>query len=262
VRVREGGKVNKIKSGFFAFCEVTAPLDHVAYNVWHSFDHIPENLALNGVVLGVRWSAPRTYMEARFSKDPDLAANQYLVHYLMTEPLKEVIAEFVDIGTRLRDLGRFYADRDILYAGHHRFVESYVPAHSVISPEALPFCPHRGVYVLMADVVDQESEKEVAQWINDILIPEMIAVDDVLGTEWFKINEPSDVTFKFEGYSRYVLLTYLSGEPLELSARLRKRIEDAKSDLANRGLGEALRIVFAGPYKVIEHPEDYDWNKD
>ena len=54
MRVAVGEWMNKIKSGFFAVAEVDDPKGHAEYNWFHSSDHIPENLALDGVILGTR----------------------------------------------------------------------------------------------------------------------------------------------------------------------------------------------------------------
>ena len=133
--------MNKVVSGFFAATDVTDPNGHVTYNWWHSSDHIPENLALEGVVLGTRWAAPKRYVDARWGSDPMFAEHQYLVHYLMVDPLEKSLRDFHDLGSRTRDVGRYFANRTLSYAAHHRLLKSYSSPTVPISPEAVSFRP-------------------------------------------------------------------------------------------------------------------------
>ena len=41
--------------GFFSFTEITDPGAHEAYNLWHVFDHQPEQFTIDGINFGERW---------------------------------------------------------------------------------------------------------------------------------------------------------------------------------------------------------------
>ena len=41
--------------GFFSFTEITDPGVHEAYNLWHVFDHQPEQFTIDGINFGERW---------------------------------------------------------------------------------------------------------------------------------------------------------------------------------------------------------------
>jgi hypothetical protein len=260
--------MNKVKSGFFAATHVTDSTRHVVYNAWHSTDHIPENLALDGVVLATRWVAPQRYLTERHVTDEVFEQHQYLVHYLMTEPVSTVFREFSDLGARTRNLGRFFAERDIVYAGHHRLLKSY-PAEVVpISAEAVPFRPHRGVVVMVTDLPDPKHEQEQSQTWDRAVIPAGLHVPGVLGASWFSCTDvvvwtrPRALTGR-----RDVTVFYVDRDPLAVFHRLlavtRPLLPDAAFEQAafERGAG-TLTVAFAGPYATIADPEHYDWRED
>ena len=100
--------MNKIKSGFFAITEVLNSTRHVEYNWWHSSDHQPENLAIDGIVYARRWAAPQKLMDARVAVHQAIERHQYLAHYMFTEPLDEAITAFHELGSWCRNNNRFF----------------------------------------------------------------------------------------------------------------------------------------------------------
>src|SRR3954469_12713298 len=94
ILARYGAAVpNKVKVGFFSFSEV---LDgrHREYNEWHLFDHLPENLKLEGLAWGQRWVATPELIDRRLFARGDLAASQYVTLYLFTEPVEQALDSF------------------------------------------------------------------------------------------------------------------------------------------------------------------------
>lgn len=247
--------MNKVKSGTFAMTELTDPARHVEYNWWHSGDHIPENMAIDGVVLGTRWAAPSSYIAARVIGDPSLATHQYLGHYLMTDPLTEVWREYWDLYLRTNALGRGFEARVIPYIGHHLLVKTYAAERIPISPEAVPFCPHVGVILTVLDV-QPARERDVARWLDDVSIPHAVGTDGVFGVSWFKrlgraVN--GDPTAESEPV-RLMLLHYLDDDPLEVTLRLRDSAPAPPPPEAS-----SITIAMSGPYEVIPDSRQYDW---
>jgi hypothetical protein len=256
--------MNKIKSGVFVLIEVTDPARHVEYNWWHSRDHIPENLAIDGIVLGTRWAAPQRFMDARLVVHPAYAATQYLVCYLMTEPVGEVWREFVDLGDRMYGIGRIFNARLARYGGHHRLLKGFVAPRIEISPEALPFRPHKGVYIVMADAASPD-DLAALRWVDDVHVPAMLGIPGVTGACWFRSRGPDvqppqgDRTIGDQD-NRHVLAYYLDEDPLEVVERLSAL--DPEHPAAPRALEQAARmtVVLAGPYTTIDDPRNYDLN--
>src|SRR5437588_10040372 len=91
---------NKVQLGFFSFTEV---LDgrHREYNEWHLFDHLPENLKLEGLQWGQRWVATPELIERQVIAAGDLAKTQYVTLYLLTEPVTKALEDFLALGRPL-----------------------------------------------------------------------------------------------------------------------------------------------------------------
>jgi len=255
--------MNKLKSGFFAVAEVDDPKGHVEYNRYHSYDHMPENLALDGVVLGTRWAAPKSYMDARLTAHSSFSSSQYLIHYLMTEPLEEAYRQFAELGQRTRSLGRYYPARTIHASGHFDFLKAYVSPRLPISPEAIPFTPHRGVFVVIKDVVDVEKQQELAQWHDQIHVPDVLKVRGVAGCCWYESR--GDVRSSNPGPGRperrWVFVYYLDDDPLEMMADLPNRQAEWRAAGRCYDTGQSVEVLMAGPYQTIDDPQNYDWNE-
>src|SRR5205085_1789587 len=74
----------KVDLAYFSFTEITDPAEHGSYNEWHLFDHMPENLALPGIVWAQRWVASPNL--PALAVDDALRPVHYVTVYLMTEP--------------------------------------------------------------------------------------------------------------------------------------------------------------------------------
>jgi hypothetical protein len=141
--------MRKIAVGFFSFTEVTDPAEHRSYNEWHALDHMPEQFPMAGMAHGTRWVSTPTCMAARAAAPPPYDAVHYITMYLMTEPIEQTLREFYDRGVELGRLGRFHKHRKSHLTGGWR-VESMAAAPRVlVSPEAVPYRPHAGVYVVV-----------------------------------------------------------------------------------------------------------------
>ena len=133
---------------FFSFPEVTEPDRHHDYNAWHQLDHRPENLALPGVLHGERWvRTPECRAASAVDADPVLSAAQYVAMYWFAEPAAASIEEWAELGQTTLEQGR-RPELDWTVRRLHGFFRPFggrVAPGVEISPEALPYRPHRGV---------------------------------------------------------------------------------------------------------------------
>ena len=248
--------MNKIKAGFFAIPELAEDADHVEYNHWHSTDHIPENLAIPGIVLGTRWAAPKSYIAARGETIAKLRPNQYVVHYLMTEPVERTIDEFRDLGQRTRALGRYFAQRTILGAGWFRLLKTFSAPGLDISAEALPFRPCRGVYLEMAVIPQGKESKQISRWYDEVHIPQILGVKGVLGAYWYYDGSLyGGATAMEDAQDMHVWTYYLGEDPLHVTNSIREAVGKNNDKLPT------VRAILSGPYEAIGYPLHYDWHK-
>jgi hypothetical protein len=239
--------VNKVKLGFFSFVEVTSPDAHRSYNEWHQLDHMPEQFPLPGIAWGQRWVATPACQEARLAADPSLAPVHYMALYLMTEPVAETIRDFEDLGSRLAEQGRFHQQRrSHLFGGWH-VTEAYAAPRVLISAEAVPFRPHRGVYVIV-----EEPTGELDGWLQDLhrsWAPAVLEVPGVAGLWSFATTARHRNPAWQTGRTRITVL-WLDEPPLSVAL-------DAA--VAERWAGGApVRPLLAGPLETIT-PWEWTW---
>jgi hypothetical protein len=154
-------KTDKFKVGFFSFTEITDPAEHRSYNEWHMLDHMPEQYPIAGIAHGQRWVSTPACRAVRAVSADRLDPVHYVTCYLMTDPIDETLAEFAGYGRALAELGRFHQHRRALLSGPFSVIDGAAAPRVLVRAEAVPFRPHRGIYVVVEDagafdVVDHE----------------------------------------------------------------------------------------------------------
>src|SRR4029077_21236869 len=144
---RPRSEMSKVKVGFFSFTEITDPSEHHAYNEWHMLDHMPEQYPLDGIAYGQRWVSTPACRAARAASGERLDPIHYVTLYLMTDPVERTLQEFMELGRYLRSVDRFHLHRRACLSGPFRFVAAGAAPRVLISAEAVPDGPKRGVYV-------------------------------------------------------------------------------------------------------------------
>jgi len=241
----------KVDFAYFSFTEITEPREHAAYNEWHLFDHMPENLALPGIVWGQRWVATRDI--ARVGGDDDaLDAVHYVTAYLMTEPADRTLGEFLGLGHALRALGRFHRHRRALLGGPFRLVKTYVAPRALVAPDAVPYRPHRGVLVALLDVDDPRRGDEVARHTDDVLCPALVATPGVAGVWWFEAMPDAATTLAANPPRRTIHVAWIDGDPAAVAGAASGLYTDATART-----GSSLR--FARVLRTVDPYGAFDW---
>ena len=144
--------MSKVKVGFFSFTEITDPNEHHSYNEWHMLDHMPEQYPLDGIVYGQRWVSTPACHAARAASGAQLDPIHYVTLYLMSEPVERTLQEFMALGRALHEKDRFHLHRKARLSGPFPLDAIAVAPRVLISPEAVPYRPNRGVYVVVQPV--------------------------------------------------------------------------------------------------------------
>jgi hypothetical protein len=210
---------NKIKVGFFSFTEITDPSEHHAYNEWHMLDHMPEQYPLDGIAYGQRWVSTPACRAARAASGDRLDPIHYVTLYLMTDPVERTLQEFMELGRYLRSVDRFHLHRRACLSGPFRFVGAGAAPRALISAEAVPYRPNRGVYV------------QVDPGSTAVDLDRLCARDGVAGAWTFADEE------------RTITVSWLDDDPLVVAARFPPT---------------GNRTEFAGPFETIT-PWKWDW---
>lgn len=253
--------MNKIRVGFFSFTEITDPKEHRAYNAWHQLDHMPEQLPLRGIAHGQRWVHTPACRRARLACEPPFEPVHYVTLYLMTEPVEQTLEEFYALGAELSALGRFHRHRRSHFGGPFRLIKTCAAPRTRISPEALPYRPNRGVFVVVHEPVEPaEPERidEYTEWLDVVHYPDMLEIDGVAGLWTFATHESvAGGAARAPGAQR-VTVYYLDDEPLSVVERINERGVQHREAGRLPDFSGTMKLLFAGPFETVT-PWQWDW---
>ncbi len=242
----------KVKAGFFSFTEV---LDHRhrEYNEWHLFDHLPENLKLDGLQWGQRWVATPSLLDRRLFVDDSLRATQYVTLYLLTDPLPRVLDDFYALGRTLHEQGRFFDARRSHLSGPFAVVKTYAASRVPVDADAIPYRPNRGLFVTVQDVAEGAAEgalDEARRWYDEVHIPELLDLRGVAGCWSFEA-----MPTKRNPQVRTIRAYWLDDDPGAF-------IDDWLAHVPSMDTidsSKAYRTLFAGTYESIPWDSRFDW---
>ena len=156
------GVTDRVKVAFFSITTSLPSGDDRPYLAWHQLDHMPEQYRLPGLVMGQRWRSTPECRRARAAQADGWSAVEHVVCYLMGDPVDPTVDDFLALGRELAEAGRYSQVMPTQYRGALELLGTCAAARALVTPEVVPFRPHRGVYVLVEepDGVDAESEWE------------------------------------------------------------------------------------------------------
>ncbi len=232
----------RVKCGIFSLSPVASPGEDSGYLRWHLLDHMPEQYQLPGVVYATRWRADGEYLGSRLAGNGDLAQVGNVVNYLVGDPVQETIDDFMQLGRRLAEVGRFPETRPSLQLRMPALLRWYAAPHALISPEVVPFRPHRGVLVIV-----EEPAGEVDQWLRWLHTehyPALLNSPGTVGAWMYGSTGTWRVPSRCDGDPQYTTVVYLDDDPLAVTKSLRPLVEQ-------RWASGAVRPLFAGPLRSM-----------
>jgi hypothetical protein len=242
--------MNKVKLGFFSFVEVTSPDAHRSYNEWHQLDHMPEQYPIPGIAWGQRWVATPACAAARAAAIAPVAAAHYVALYLMTDPVAATLEQFDEVGFRLGALGRFHRQRQSHLFGGWHLLETTVAPRVLISAEAVPYRPCRGVYTIVeAPNPDEDLDPWIEQMHTDN-VPAMLEVPGVVGAWTFATSAVWRAPHWNTGRTR-ITVCWLDEDPCSVAA-------DLAPVVARRWVEAPVAPLLAGPWETIT-PWEWSW---
>ena len=248
---------------FFGFTALTDPDRHREYNEWHQLDHLPENLLQPGVAWGDRWVLTPDCAELSVVGDPAHAGHQYALMYWFRDPADESMAVWRDVNERTVHWGRRpelgWTSRRPL--GFFNPVKGYVHPRVLVSADALPFRPHRGVWLSLTRVPAPQTPEAVrlfARYDREWL-PGLLGCPGVAGAWTFSyaagpggFGSPGDEDPVAPG-TLILHLLYLDGDPVAAT----RAIQAARAEWADDA-ASVEQVVFSSPLRTIT-PWHWDW---
>jgi hypothetical protein len=235
--------VIRVKAAFFSLTPPGPPDDDGSYLRWHLLDHMPEQYQLPGIQLALRYVADGEYLRSRVAANGHLSDVGNVVNYLVGDPVEQTHEDFMQLGPRLAELGRYPDRRPYLQLRMPALMRWYAAPQVLVSAEVVPFRPHRGVVVIVEEPVGDDTARWL-QWLHTDHYPAVLDMPGVAGawmygdaTTW-KLNPAA------QGDPQYTTVIYLDDDPLATTRLLRPLIEE-------RWSSGAVRPLFAGPLRTM-----------
>ena len=235
--------MTRVRAASFSFPPPAPPGDDGSYLRWHLLDHMPEQYQLPGMQLGLRYLADADCTAARVAASGDLEGVGNLVNYLVGDPVQETHDDFMALGRRLTEMGRFPEHRPSLQLRMPALRRRYAAPQALISAEVVPWRPHRGVLV----VVEQPGDEDLdtwEQWLDTEHHPAVLATPGVAGVWVYGSSDAWTLHPATQGDPQHTTVIYLDEDPVRTTEVLRPVIED-------RWRSGAVRPTFAGPLRSM-----------
>lgn len=234
----------RVRAGIFSLTAAPPDDDDGSYLRWHLLDHMPEQYQLPGIVHGLRWIADGDYPDHRLAANGPLGEIGNAVHYLVGDPVEKTFDNFVTLGRALRDNGRFPVVRPSLQVAGLRLLQWQSSPHALISPEVVPFRPHRGIVLIVEEPADGRPD-DWLQWLHAEHYPALLATPGTAGAWTFGSSAGwSHLPRGWRTDHQYITVVYLDEDPLTTTGALAPILEQ-------RWRSSAVRPVFAGPLRSM-----------
>jgi len=235
--------VIRVKAAFFSITPPAPPGDDGSYLRWHLLDHMVEQYQLPGIQYALRYIADGEYLDRRIVARGHLENVGNVVNYLVGDPVQQTHDDFMELGPRLAEMGRFPEVRPSLQLRMPALLHWYSSPRAQISPEVVPFRPHRGVLV----IVEEPAGDDVAawlQWLHADHYPAVLASPGVAGVWMYGTSTTWKVHPSAQGDPQYTTVFYLDDDPLATTEALAPLVEQ-------RWTSDAVRPLFAGPLRTM-----------
>jgi hypothetical protein len=233
----------RVKAAFFSITPPGPPDDDGRYLRWHLLDHMPEQYQLPGIQFALRYIADGEYLRSRLAAFGPLENVGNIVNYLVGDPVEQTHEDFMALGPRLAELGRFPEARPYLQLRMPALLRWYASPRALVSAEVVPFRPHRGVVVII-EVPAGDDVTTWLQWLHTRHYPTVLAAPGVAGAWIYRDTTTWKLHPAVHGDPQYTTVIYLDDDPLVTAKALGALIEE-------RWASGAVRPLFAGPLRTM-----------
>jgi hypothetical protein len=237
----------RVKAAFFSITPPGPPDDDGSYLKWHLLDHMPEQYQLPGIQFALRYIADGEYVHSRIVANDHLADVGNVVNYLVGDPVEQTHEDFMQLGPRLGELGRYPERRPYLQLRMPALLRWYAAPKALVSAEVVPFRPHRGVVIIVEEPVAEETAKWI-EWLHTDHFPALLGTPGVAGAWMYGDADTWKLHPATQGRLQYTTVVYLDDDPLATTKTLRPLIEE-------RWNSGPVRPLFAGPLRTMIHWE-------
>jgi hypothetical protein len=237
----------RVKAAFFSFTPPTPPDDDGSYLRWHLLDHMPEQYQLPGIQLAQRYIADGEYLRSRVAGVGKLEQIGNVVNYLVGDPVQQTHDDFMELGPRLAERGRFPQRRPSLQIRMPALLSWYASPAALIGAEVVPFRPHRGVLLIVEAPADTDTAAWL-RWLHTDHYPAVLATPGTAGAWMYGSTNTWTLHPATQGDPQYITVIYLDEDPLAVAEVLAPQLRE-------RWRSGAVRPLFAGPLRTMIHWE-------
>ena len=241
---------------------IDVPQEHTQdYNVWYDFDHLPEFVALDDMLLGRRYVADTECKAARPgpSKLTELADGKgsYCSTYFMsTTDIGAVMGYWNEAGVRLRKEKRIFRHGKIADVTFYALTQAHARPGIPVVEAAVPYLGHQGIYVVMTEVADPAMRPAVDEWFAEAHSKDLLAVPGVVAA--MRLEAHAEFGTGAEKAGRYMNLYLLDEDPVKTVAEIQKAREGWVARGTSPAPGGASNVLFQSPYRLVT-PTQYDF---
>jgi hypothetical protein len=231
-------------TGVLLIC-IDAPPEHEReFNAWYDLDHMPEVIALPGVISAQRYYAEDNLFPFRTSRDdaPPIGQARFCNLYLLGDAdLAAAQARMGELGKRLQAEKRLFRHCQIAFSNTYRLIHTYAAKRIKVSADALPYIGHRGLQVAMGSVPNPADIPEATEWWHSSHYPDMLEVPGWAGA--LKCEPLGE-----EGKGRFLHLFLLDKPAKEAHDELEKVLPAMRASGKSPHPRGIYRRSFSGPW--------------
>ncbi|MBI3743814.1 MAG: hypothetical protein HY261_05935 [Chloroflexi bacterium] len=196
------------------------------FNRWYDLDHLPENVAIEGITGGRRYVATPDCKAARGAQPIEALSDgkgTFCTTYLFSgADIAPARAEMTSLAKRLAEDGRMYRRARTAYFSTFRLARTFVRKGLPMAPEAAPWFGHTGIIVWMGDCADAVEHARRLNWYDDVHLPDLLEAQGILAG------------FRLEGMTpaeqyRIVNLLFVDGDPTASMRDIMSRVPKWKA---------------------------------
>lgn len=225
------------------------------FNRWYDLDHLPENAALPGHLGARRYVATPSDKELRRSVGlEELARGRgsfCTTYWLCADDLPEARSQMASLARRLAKEGRMFPRAQARYVESYRLARSYVRPGLPLSPEAAFHVGHRGIFVVIEEMLDRARWPEVEHFYEQGYIPDVLDLRGFAAALRLDSVDPQHP-------GRFLHIFFLDEDPSRPVYDLREGEGQWRQRGGIRRPAGASQVLFSGPFHLIA-PLQYDF---
>lgn len=233
----------RVKAAVFSITPPLPPDDDGSYLRWHLLDHMPEQYQLPGIQHAIRYIADGEYPEHRVVTAEPLDDVGSVVNYLVGDPVQQTHDDFMTLAARLTEMGRYPEARPLLQLRMPALDRWYAAPRALVSPEVVPFRPHRGIVLIVEQPVTNDLN-QWRQWLHTDHHPALLSERGVAGVWTYADPRTWKLHRALRGEPQHTTVVYVDEDPLLVVDTIRPLIEQ-------RWDSGAVRPLFAGPLRTM-----------